>query len=795
MAPINQGLTVADVDAAVEREMRCDAFGPAPDLDEKHFGSNPKVAEAAAAYSTPSWRRRNLPTNPIWETQLYRPLTVILNAVTKLCEPDERTFDIVWYDEHATNSDAQFMADTRPDIAAVIQGGRTRWGALHTLIQVKKKADTLPTVSGLLRFVYQALREQFDRRFMYGMVFSMYNLTVWHVDRSGALASEVFNIHEEPLRFIKVILSFIMLRPEELGWDPTMKMYIEDVHEGKITRRYGLPSYTIKENEENGTSNAFERMWIVSVPKPSAQPDESRPGDAGAPPLPLSEEEEFVVFNAVSLSGSEVVKGRATRIWKAWKMVDMVISKEQRKVYIIKDCWRDERRGEEGAFYVQAGVCPGVALYYSHGDVRIGERRNVDCTFKLVRKNVKAQGKPLYLRTDQRDQASWSQDYFTALTGWEYPQYVPRNRIHMRLVMASHGHPLTKFSTLQELLGALHDAIQGHKYLYENGVLHRDISLGNILITGLPAPNRGILIDLDNGINWPDHKTHADGERMGTLAFMSYEILSNRRILSGTLAFPPTGPDGSILYSFFSKRDERMDMNLKDVTHDAVHDLESFFWVLCWLCVAREGPGRARHFNTDGLSEEQVAEAIQIHDTVVAAFEQKSTSGIATRKHNILVEMGSFTSTILNSFTPYFEPLETLLCWLHGDLHRAYKNRNFEGLHGKFLAYLTAAEQSPVIQGWEATDNAYQEMSEAVLKQRDEPETIWDSSKLERIVPSEKPPSVHKRSRNKRRRADEELETIAEQCEGGSSSALSERRDTRSAARKRRRMASPSQAQ
>jgi hypothetical protein len=49
---------------------------------------------------------------------------------------------------------------------------------------------------------------------------------------------------------------------------------------------------------------------------------------------------------------------------------------------------------------------------------------------------------------------------------------------------------------------------KGHKHLWEKKVLHRDISVGNIIIASDSARNLhyGYLIDLDHAI--PDYKTH-----------------------------------------------------------------------------------------------------------------------------------------------------------------------------------------------------------------------------------------------------------------------------------------------
>lgn len=64
----------------------------------------------------------------------------------------------------------------------------------------------------------------------------------------------------------------------------------------------------------------------------------------------------------------------------------------------------------------------------------------------------------------------------------------------------------------------------GHRSVYSNGVLHRDISCNNILI--VPSDERdkrGMLIDLDYAKirDGRDKKELHDDERTGTMVFMS----------------------------------------------------------------------------------------------------------------------------------------------------------------------------------------------------------------------------------------------------------------------------------
>lgn len=42
--------------------------------------------------------------------------------------------------------------------------------------------------------------------------------------------------------------------------------------------------------------------------------------------------ENFVIWGAIRLARGEVIRGRAMRVWKAWKEEDLVLDVEKRKV-------------------------------------------------------------------------------------------------------------------------------------------------------------------------------------------------------------------------------------------------------------------------------------------------------------------------------------------------------------------------------------------------------------------------------------------------------------------------------
>ncbi|KAF8835011.1 hypothetical protein BDN67DRAFT_873468, partial [Paxillus ammoniavirescens] len=64
---------------------------------------------------------------------------------------------------------------------------------------------------------------------------------------------------------------------------------------------------------------------------------------------------------------------------------------------------------------------------------------------------------------------------------------------HHQLILDLVGELLTNFASSQELVQAIHDALVAHKGAYSIGIIHQDISAGNIII----VQGHGYLIDWD----------------------------------------------------------------------------------------------------------------------------------------------------------------------------------------------------------------------------------------------------------------------------------------------------------
>jgi hypothetical protein len=97
-----------------------------------------------------------------------------------------------------------------------------------------------------------------------------------------------------------------------------------------------------------------------------------------------------------------------------------------------------------------------------------------------------------------------------------------RDRTWSRITLEAYGKPIHEFNSREELLVAFRDAVagefcvqslhhpvwltvhscRGHEHLWNASILHRDVSINNVLFgqPGAQEGNRGIIIDLDLAI-------------------------------------------------------------------------------------------------------------------------------------------------------------------------------------------------------------------------------------------------------------------------------------------------------
>ncbi|KZV71128.1 hypothetical protein PENSPDRAFT_734293 [Peniophora sp. CONT] len=246
------------------------------------------------------------------------------------------------------------------------------------------------------------------------------------------------------------------------------------------------------------------------------------------------------------------------------------------------------------------------------------------------------------------------------------PQVSNRDRVHSRLIIGDYGIPLYRFATLPELLGAYRDAMDGHRELHSNGILHRDISFGSVFIAPhVERGERGLLVDFDYAAK--DHvgedgsKLYDDG-RTGTMSFMSLDVLARQRVtverpsnVSGQAisleeelkAIVFEGDNNSMLATTpAEKRPEAL-------RHSVLHELESFWLILLWICLKRIRPFTARDHSVGSFHWGD--NRWRASNFIKKFFDETVPSSILCERRTLFENgISAFDCDVVPAISPYF---------------------------------------------------------------------------------------------------------------------------------------------
>jgi hypothetical protein len=152
----------------------------------------------------------------------------------------------------------------------------------------------------------------------------------------------------------------------------------------------------------------------------------------------------------------------------------------------------------------------------------------------------------------------------------------------------------SKVSISKRVLGLAKNYL-GHESLVDAKILHRDISVGNVML--YEGEDDGFLIDLDLAVKIDREEASGAPSKTGTKVFMAIGALY--------------GED-----------------------HNFMHDLESFFWVLFWLCIHSTGSGENRRTEFD-------------------SWNFKNMEELAREKAGLVIEEDKFSKKVDENFTAY----------------------------------------------------------------------------------------------------------------------------------------------
>ncbi|PIL24573.1 hypothetical protein GSI_12457 [Ganoderma sinense ZZ0214-1] len=350
----------------------------------------------------------------------------------------------------------------------------------------------------LAEYMHNVLTHQ-HRCFAYGFYVQWKYARLLYFDRTGALLSEAFDWSEPTSLLHDFVWKVAHMTSEQLGYDSTAQVVSEsdlDLLRSKMVpdeletlptevRQYVLNAFDCTATRPPKTTDAEDSttkakkatkakaevpldeipIFKLTVTSSDPSPDEAFPnsptpsvpsttastGDGDATP-----ERDFLVGRPYFAAGS--LTGRCTRGYIAFDV-------EEKTFCFLKDSWRPLFPGRSR---------PEHLVYERLRSHKVSDIASLVCGGDVG---------------GHRAQVTRIQDYMP-------PERKPVPRVHYRIVVKEIGLPLTEFKNFTELAGVFGDALGAHLAAYAlAGILHRDISVGNILIN--PETRSGFLIDWD----------------------------------------------------------------------------------------------------------------------------------------------------------------------------------------------------------------------------------------------------------------------------------------------------------
>ncbi|KAJ7039926.1 hypothetical protein C8F04DRAFT_996420 [Mycena alexandri] len=262
------------------------------------------------------------------------------------------------------------------------------------------------------------------------------------------------------------------------------------------------------------------------------------------------------------LSYSDGLFSRATHVYRV--ILEDDVDLEEPPIYALKDVWRQACRRPEADFY------DTIAKYRSEKRQKVPEMDGMARCHGSIDLSVST-GAPA---------PTWDWTRHRTCSAKKGPSF---DRCHTRSLLTPVGKPIKSFPSTKAMVQALYHAVLHHEIAFEAGVLHRDVSEGNVLFEEGPAEQdpKSFLVDWDyseftleglkNFNTWfPERKNEQDQytdvdkslkDMTGTLPFMAIQILDPR------------------------KRGD----------HGPHHDLESIYWLLVWMILRH-----TKHNHSDG---------------------------------------------------------------------------------------------------------------------------------------------------------------------------------------------------
>ncbi|KAG9090911.1 hypothetical protein FRC07_011985, partial [Ceratobasidium sp. 392] len=440
------------------------------------------------------------------ERQLYQPILSVLNrikqAVDSSAEHGPSSPDFEDVHDYPMSSHGEDTAGLKPDLA-LFDGTIQHWEIVKMPIEVKTKPTHLKVgMKQLARYARAVFANQLHRRHVYGMVICKWAATFVRFDRGGIIFSEPVDMRSQAFR--EAFAKLMMLDEEAFGYDTAFTT--RPTSEGKLEYYIDLPAAAFPpESEPNAASDAqtttHELNDGIGTPSKSTKRLKvmhtlcHRKSIRGRATTALRVRE--VIRSGVLEKPKESQESRKTRSQTKLEEQQTQVEVEElgTRDYVLKLMWRDSKKKMEGEVMKRLVGIYGVGQYMWHSDAfkkcntpdcgRSMENSCGKCLDKipsrdglLVVENLNNLDVVIPEEPEDDEETQYV-EVETDKCSPAYAQVAPS--IYCRLLMSTVGSPLCTAESPRELLEAILDAVLGYWRLVNMGLLHRDISDGNIL--------------------------------------------------------------------------------------------------------------------------------------------------------------------------------------------------------------------------------------------------------------------------------------------------------------------------
>ncbi|KAG8940070.1 hypothetical protein FRC00_013269 [Tulasnella sp. 408] len=201
------------------------------------------------------------------------------------------------------------------------------WKDVTVPIEVKKnfhsEGELIPQVA---RYARAILMEQFDRKFAITVASSATQCRLFHWDSVGCHATEIIDIHKNPILFIRCIARLAMMTPAELGYDEHFS------NAGRVLS-----------DQELTTTLTVHESPIQRYLDTEAGSAERQPNTANSKLLEL-DTKKFL------FESRGILFHRHTRVWRGKEILDKGTWRTG-PTRVVKQNWAEDTRPCEGYFY------------------------------------------------------------------------------------------------------------------------------------------------------------------------------------------------------------------------------------------------------------------------------------------------------------------------------------------------------------------------------------------------------------------------------------------------------------